>query len=144
MISNIHRYGLPFVSPNNILVSTVNGTGAGIEIIYVLVFIIFSPKKERIKIVGLFTVVLSMFSTVVFVSLFALHGISRKLFCGFAAAIFSVIMYGSPLSIMVSQPLFHYHTIVTLLPILNKLFYIVIYFILGKITLSSQTMQFIL
>ncbi|XP_004502575.1 bidirectional sugar transporter SWEET1-like [Cicer arietinum] len=93
-------YGLPFVSPNNILVSTVNGTGAGIEIIYVLVFIIFSPKKERIKIVGLFTVVLSMFSTVVFVSLFALHGISRKLFCGFAAAIFSVIMYGSPLSIM--------------------------------------------
>ncbi|XP_058786845.1 bidirectional sugar transporter SWEET1-like isoform X2 [Vicia villosa] len=93
-------YGLPFVSPHNILVSTINGTGAVIEIIYVLTFIIFAPKKEKIKIFGLFTGVLSVFSVVVSVSLFALHGTPRKIFCGFAAAIFSVIMYGSPLSIM--------------------------------------------
>lgn len=98
-----HRYGLPFVSPHNLLVSTVNGTGAVIEIIYVFIFIIFAPKKEKIKILGLFTLVLFIFSVVVFVSLFALHSLSRKLFCGFAAAIFSVIMYGSPLSIMVRQ-----------------------------------------
>ncbi|CAJ2667600.1 bidirectional sugar transporter SWEET1-like [Trifolium pratense] len=93
-------YGLPFVSPHNLLVSTVNGTGAVIEIIYVLIFIIFAPKKEKLKIFGLFTAVLSVFSIVVFVSLFALHGTPRKVFCGFAASIFSVIMYGSPLSIM--------------------------------------------
>ncbi|GAU37428.1 hypothetical protein TSUD_395470 [Trifolium subterraneum] len=93
-------YGLPFVSPHNLLVSTVNGTGAVIEIIYVLIFIIFAPKKEKLKIFGLFTAVLSVFSIVVFVSLFALHGLPRKVFCGFAASIFSVIMYGSPLSIM--------------------------------------------
>ncbi|TKY74170.1 Bidirectional sugar transporter SWEET1 [Spatholobus suberectus] len=93
-------YGLPFVSPHNILVSTVNGTGTLIEIIYVLIFIILAPRKEKAKILGLFTFVLSVFSAVVFVSLFALHGTSRKLFCGFAAAIFSIIMYGSPLSIM--------------------------------------------
>lgn len=93
-------YGLPFVSPNNIPVTTVNGTGAGIEIIYVLIFIIFAPKKEKIKIFALFTLVLSVFSAVVFVSLFAFHGNHRKAFCGFAMAIFSVIMYGSPLSIM--------------------------------------------
>ncbi|KAI5405759.1 bidirectional sugar transporter SWEET1 [Lathyrus oleraceus] len=93
-------YGLPFVSPHNILVSTINGTGAVIEIIYVLIFITFAPKKEKIKIFGLFTAVLSVFSVVVFVSLFALHGTPRKNFCGFAATIFSVIMYGSPLSIM--------------------------------------------
>ncbi|WJX34061.1 Bidirectional sugar transporter sweet1 [Trifolium repens] len=93
-------YGLPFVSPHNLLVSTVNGAGAAIEIIYVLIFIIFAPKKEKLKIFGLFTAVLSVFSIVVFVSLFALHGTPRKVFCGFAASIFSVIMYGSPLSIM--------------------------------------------
>ncbi|KAL5075604.1 hypothetical protein RYX36_014588, partial [Vicia faba] len=93
-------YGLPFVSPHNILVSTINGTGAVIEIIYVFIFILFAPKREKIKIFGLFTAVLSVFSIVVFVSLFALHGTYRKMFCGFAAAIFSVIMYGSPLSIM--------------------------------------------
>ncbi|XP_034674855.1 bidirectional sugar transporter SWEET1 [Vitis riparia] len=93
-------YGLPFVSKNNILVSTINGTGAAIEIIYVLTFIAYSIKKERAKILGLFIFVLSVFGVVVFVSLFALHGHSRTLFCGLAATIFSIIMYASPLSIM--------------------------------------------
>ncbi|KAJ1411107.1 SWEET sugar transporter [Sesbania bispinosa] len=93
-------YGLPFVSPHNILVTIINGAGAVIEVVYVFIFIFFSPKKEKAKILGLFTFVTTVFSAVVFVSLFALHGNSRKIFCGFAAAIFSIIMYGSPLSIM--------------------------------------------
>lgn len=97
------RYGLPFVSKNNLLVSTINGTGAAIEIVYVLVFIVYAPRKEKSKILGLLTLVLAIFATVAFVSLFALHDNSRKLFCGFAATIFSIIMYASPLSIIVSQ-----------------------------------------
>ena len=98
-ISN--RYGLPFVSEHNILVSTINGTGAGIEIIYVLIFIIYAGNTEKIRILELFTFVLSVFGVVVFGSLFALNGHDRKLFCGLAATIFSIIMYGSHLSIMV-------------------------------------------
>ncbi|KAL3339804.1 hypothetical protein AABB24_028422 [Solanum stoloniferum] len=94
-------YGLPFVSPNNMLVSIINGTGAGLEAFYVLVFLIFAPKKEKAKISGILFVVLSIFSTVALVSMLALHGNNRKVFSGFAAAIFSIIMYGSPLSIMV-------------------------------------------
>ncbi|KAF8404374.1 hypothetical protein HHK36_009257 [Tetracentron sinense] len=93
-------YGLPFVSSHNILVSTINGTGAVIEFIYVLIFILYAPKREKGKILGLLTLVLTVFFTVALVSLFALHGKTRKLFCGFAATIFSIIMYGSPLSIM--------------------------------------------
>ncbi|KAA3485065.1 bidirectional sugar transporter SWEET1 [Gossypium australe] len=93
-------YGLPFVSKNNILVSTINGTGAAIESIYVLIFIIYAPKKEKAKIFGLFTFVLTVFTAVALISLFALHGNGRKLFCGLAATIFSIIMYASPLSIM--------------------------------------------
>ncbi|KAK7385064.1 hypothetical protein VNO78_30771 [Psophocarpus tetragonolobus] len=93
-------YGLPFVSPNNILVSIINGIGSVIELIYVLIFITFAPKKERNKVLGLFAFVVAVFSIVVLVSLLALHGNARKLFSGFAAAIFSIIMYGSPLSIM--------------------------------------------
>lgn len=99
----MYRYGLPFVSPNNLLVSTINGTGASIESIYVLIFIIFAPKKEKAKILGLLAFVLTVFSAAALVSLFALHGHMRKLFCGFAATIFSIIMYASPLSIMVSS-----------------------------------------
>ncbi|XVE55214.1 hypothetical protein DITRI_Ditri03aG0141600 [Diplodiscus trichospermus] len=93
-------YGLPFVSENNLLVSTINGTGAAIESIYVLIFIIYAPKKEKAKILGLFTFVLAAFSAVALISIFALHGSGRKLFCGLAATIFSIIMYASPLSIM--------------------------------------------
>ncbi|KAK9740913.1 hypothetical protein RND81_03G070400 [Saponaria officinalis] len=94
------RYGLPFVSPNNILVTTINGTGAVIESVYVLVFLILAPKKEKLKIGGLLALILSIFAAVAFVSLFALHGNKRKIFCGIAASVFSIIMYGSPLSIM--------------------------------------------
>ncbi|GKB65945.1 bidirectional sugar transporter SWEET1-like protein [Tanacetum coccineum] len=93
-------YGLPFVSENNTLVTVINGTGAGIEAIYVLIFLIYAPKKEKAKVLGLLTFVLAAFSTTALVSVFALHGKRRRYFCGFAAAIFSVIMYGSPLSIM--------------------------------------------
>ncbi|PIA47708.1 hypothetical protein AQUCO_01400360v1 [Aquilegia coerulea] len=93
-------YGLPFVSPHNLLVSTINFTGATIESIYVLVYIVFAPKKMRKKMLILLSMVLTVFSTVALVSLFALHGNGRKLFCGFAATIFSICMYASPLSIM--------------------------------------------
>ncbi|KAH1114280.1 hypothetical protein J1N35_007658 [Gossypium stocksii] len=93
-------YGLPFVSKNNLLVSTINGTGAGIETIYVLIFIFYAPKTEKARILGLFACVLTVFSAVALISLFALHGNGRKLFCGLAATIFSIIMYASPLSIM--------------------------------------------
>lgn len=93
-------YGLPFVSQNNILVSIINGTGAAIEAIYVLIFIIYAPKKEKAKIFGLFAAVLTVFSAVALVSVLALHGSNRKLLCGLAATVFSIIMYASPLSIM--------------------------------------------
>ncbi|CAN6555730.1 unnamed protein product [Malus baccata var. baccata] len=93
-------YGLPFVSANNFLVSTVNGTGAAMELTYVLVFIIFAPKREKAKILGLFTAVLALFSAVALVSLFALHDKTRKLFCGLAATVFAIIMFSSPFSIM--------------------------------------------
>ncbi|GAA0158949.1 hypothetical protein Leryth_019629 [Lithospermum erythrorhizon] len=93
-------YGLPFVSPNNILVSTINGTGAAIEITYVLIFSTFAPNKEKKKILGLLILVLTVFVAIVLVSLFALHGNNRKLFCGLAATIFSIVMYASPLTII--------------------------------------------
>ncbi|KAF8026511.1 hypothetical protein BT93_F3102 [Corymbia citriodora subsp. variegata] len=93
-------YGLPFVSPNNLLVSTINGTGAAIEFVYVMIFLVFAPRKEKAKILGLLTFVLTVFAAVALVSLLALHGNTRKLFCGVAATVFSIIMYASPLSIM--------------------------------------------
>ncbi|KAI3820092.1 hypothetical protein L1987_13950 [Smallanthus sonchifolius] len=71
-------YGLPFVSENNTLVTVINGTGAGIEAIYVLIFVIYAPKKEKLKVLGLVTFVLAAFSTVAVVSVAALHVIRTK------------------------------------------------------------------
>ncbi|KAJ4700875.1 Bidirectional sugar transporter SWEET [Melia azedarach] len=93
-------YGLPFISKDNMLVSTINGAGSAIESIYVLVFLIFAPKKEKAKIFGLFMAVITVFAAVALVSLLALHGNARKIFCGSAASVFSIIMYASPLSVM--------------------------------------------
>lgn len=93
-------YGLPFVSPNNLLVSTINGTGAVIELVYVVIFIALATKREKAKVLGLSACVLSIFAAVALVSVFALHGGTRKLFCGLAATVASIIMYASPLSIM--------------------------------------------
>ncbi|KAL5982661.1 hypothetical protein ACLOJK_016736 [Asimina triloba] len=93
-------YGLPFVSPHNLLVSTINGTGAVIESVYVIIFLIYAPKKGKVKIMGLLALALTVFAAVVLVSLIPLHGQKRKIFCGFAATIFSICMYASPLSIM--------------------------------------------
>ncbi|MCL7037174.1 hypothetical protein MKW94_014767 [Papaver nudicaule] len=83
------RYGLPFVSPHNILVTTINGIGA------VIVFIVYAPKT------GLLALRLVIFASISLVSVFAIHDHNvRKLFCGFAATIFSICMYSSPLSVM--------------------------------------------
>ncbi|KAG2665726.1 hypothetical protein I3843_15G021500 [Carya illinoinensis] len=93
-------YGLPFVSTDNLLVATINGTGSAIEFIYVIIFLIFAPKREKAKIFGLLMFVLAVFALVALVSLLALHENNRKVFCGFGTTIFSIIMYASPLSIM--------------------------------------------
>ncbi|KAF7025159.1 hypothetical protein CFC21_037387 [Triticum aestivum] len=93
-------YGLPFVSPNNILVTTINGAGSVIEAIYVVIFLIFAERRAKVRMLGLLSVVTAIFATVVLVSLLALHGKARTVFCGLAATVFSICMYASPLSIM--------------------------------------------
>ncbi|XP_030544141.1 bidirectional sugar transporter SWEET1-like isoform X2 [Rhodamnia argentea] len=98
-------YGLPFVSRNNLLLSTINGIGGVIEFTYVVIFLIYAQKKERTKVMGLFALITTLFLAIAFVSLLALHGNTRKFFCGVAAALFSTIMYASPLSVMVPNGL---------------------------------------
>lgn len=93
-------YGLPFISPNNILLSTITGTGAIIESTYVLIFVIYAPKMERTKIFGLVALAVAIFSTVALVSFFVLDGKTRKLFTGVFVDIFAIAMFASPLSIM--------------------------------------------
>ncbi|KAK9075090.1 hypothetical protein SSX86_003409 [Deinandra increscens subsp. villosa] len=93
-------YGLSFVSENNTLVMVINGVGAVIEAVYVVVFVMYATKEAKTKVVGLVCFAVAAFSTVALVSVFSLSGDTRRSFCGFTASVFSVIMYASPLSIM--------------------------------------------
>ena len=93
-------YGLPFISPNNFLVATINIAGTVIESIYVLIFLIFAPKKEKTKLLVILCMVLAAFATIACISLFALHGNHRKILCGVVSTICATVMYASPLSAM--------------------------------------------
>ncbi|ONH89807.1 hypothetical protein PRUPE_8G017500 [Prunus persica] len=52
-------YGLPLVSPKNILMLTINTIGAAIEAIYLLIVFLLAPKMEKEKILELLTSALS-------------------------------------------------------------------------------------
>jgi len=93
-------YGLPFITSHNILVTTINGSGAAIEFIYICMFLIFAPPKPRRRILLLFVGGMVFFTAVVVISLTALQGNKRKLFVGSIAATFSACVYAAPLSIM--------------------------------------------
>ncbi|KAL1543742.1 Bidirectional sugar transporter sweet1 [Salvia divinorum] len=94
-------YGLPFVSPNNYMVTAINGTGVVIESVYVLIFLVFAAKKEKGRTMALLFGILAIFSTVALVSILAIkQEKKRQMFCGLVASVFSIIMYASPLTIM--------------------------------------------
>nr|ACG28388.1 seven-transmembrane-domain protein 1 [Zea mays] len=95
-------YGLPFVSPNNMLVSTINGAGAAIEAVYVVIFLgVRVQPADAAADAGAWRRRFSAaFAAVALASMLALHGQGRKLMCGLAATVCSICMYASPLSIM--------------------------------------------
>nr|GMD50194.1 bidirectional sugar transporter SWEET1-like [Ipomoea batatas] len=93
-------YGLPFVSPNNILMTTIDGIGTVIELAFVVIFLVFAPKNEKKKIGGLLILVVGVFVAVALLSVLVFHGRTRQLFCGFASLISTAIMFFSPLSVI--------------------------------------------
>ncbi|XP_024996935.1 bidirectional sugar transporter SWEET4-like isoform X3 [Cynara cardunculus var. scolymus] len=67
-------YGLPLVHPHSLLVITINGSGFVIETIYLLLFLIYSDRKQRVKV--------------------------RSSIVGSIAIVGNIMMYASPLSVM--------------------------------------------
>lgn len=46
-------YGQPWVHPDSTLVLTINGIGLGLELIYLIIFFIYGPKKDRVTLLCL-------------------------------------------------------------------------------------------
>eukprot|EP01018_Ginkgo_biloba_P012405 Gb_17603 [translate_table: standard] len=93
-------YGLPLVTSDNILVSTINGAGAVLETAYICIYLAFAPPKNRTKVMKLFIGVWVLFAVIVVVSFTLLHHTARLMFIGTIGTVLSVCMFAAPLSIM--------------------------------------------
>ncbi|CAN0904366.1 Putative bidirectional sugar transporter SWEET7d [Linum grandiflorum] len=95
-------YGTPFITPNSILVITINGIGLGIELIYLSIFVYYDRKnKGRKKVLyGILGEVI-LLAAIALIAKLAFHTQrNRNLFVGVFADIFNIIMYASPLAVM--------------------------------------------
>ncbi|XP_026453758.1 bidirectional sugar transporter SWEET17-like [Papaver somniferum] len=92
-------YGL--LKPDGMLIVTVNGAGAVLQVIYVTLFIIYAPRDSKIKhlkLVGILNV--GFYGAVLLITLLATHGSLRLTVVGFICAGFTLGMYGAPLGAM--------------------------------------------
>ncbi|KAF9602485.1 hypothetical protein IFM89_028499 [Coptis chinensis] len=94
-------YGLPMVHPHSMLVLTINGTGLVIELAYVLLFILNSDGKKRLR------VLVILVAEFIFVGIVALLVINlahtyeqRSLIVGCICVVFGTGMYVAPLAVM--------------------------------------------
>ncbi|KAJ0802619.1 putative SWEET sugar transporter [Helianthus annuus] len=94
-------YGLPLVHPNSLLVITINGAGLFIETVYLLMFLIYSARKQRIK------VLLILLAEIVFVGVLSALVLTvahttkvRSNIVGSIAIVGNIMMYAAPLSVM--------------------------------------------
>jgi solute carrier family 50 protein (sugar transporter) len=97
-------YGMPMVHPHSILVVTINGSGIAIELTYIILFFIFSDKKKRVIVLLVLLVELIFIGVLTALVLALSHSYKeRSLIVGIICILFNVMMYASPLVVMVSR-----------------------------------------
>jgi len=95
-------YGLPMVHPNSILVVTINGSGSVLELIFVTLFLIYSDGKKRLKVLLWLLLELAFIAALTSVTLTQVHSLKKRSeIVGTICILFNIMMYASPLSIMV-------------------------------------------
>ncbi|KAF2579828.1 hypothetical protein F2Q68_00004127 [Brassica cretica] len=99
-------YGLPFVQPDSLLVITINGTGLFMELVYVTIFFIFATSPIRRKITIAMMIEVIFMAVVIFCTLYFLPTTKqRSMLIGILCIVFNVIMYASPLTVMIPNGL---------------------------------------
>ncbi|KAA0044958.1 bidirectional sugar transporter SWEET4-like [Cucumis melo var. makuwa] len=94
-------YGLPVVHPGSILVITINATGTLIELVYIILFFVFSDRKKRVKVLLVLLIELVFITLLTLLVLFVFHTHSkRSMVVGTICILFNIGMYASPLAVM--------------------------------------------
>ncbi|KAK9059351.1 hypothetical protein SSX86_021971 [Deinandra increscens subsp. villosa] len=94
-------YGLPVVHPHSLLVITINGTGLLIETVYLLLFLIYCGRKQRIKVLLIMLGELLFLGVLSVLALTVAHSTKvRSDIVGSIAIVGNIMMYAAPLSVM--------------------------------------------
>lgn len=92
-------YGL--LKPGGLLIVTVNGAGAALQAIYVVLYLAYAPRETKIKMAKVVLAVnIVFFAAVIVVGLVALHGAVRLFAVGLLCAALTVGMYAAPMAAM--------------------------------------------
>lgn len=95
-------YGLPMVHPHSILVVTINGSGSVLALIFVTLFLIYSDGKKRLKVFLCLSLELLLIAALTFFTLTQVHTFKKRSeIVGSVCILFNIMMYASPLSVMV-------------------------------------------
>ncbi|PWA73648.1 bidirectional sugar transporter SWEET6b [Artemisia annua] len=96
-------YGLPFNHPKSTLVVTINGIGLFLEVIYIIFFIKYGTKKNLKWIARWLLAEAVVFGTIATIDLTVFHThTARSSFVGAFCVVFGIIMYASPLTVMLN------------------------------------------
>nr|AZZ65888.1 sugar transporter [Dianthus spiculifolius] len=90
-------YGI--IKPGAILVSTVNGFGALVQLVYVTLFLIFAPSSKKAT-TAMWVVIVDVgcLGAILSISWFLMNEDMRINVIGLIGAALNIVMYGSPLS----------------------------------------------
>ncbi|KAI3858438.1 hypothetical protein MKW98_021803 [Papaver atlanticum] len=94
-------YGLPFIHPHSILVVTINGVGLVMEFAYIVCYLMYATKKQRMYVAKVLGGETAFFAIIVGITMGVFHTVkSRGTFVGIFCLIFNILMYAMPLDNM--------------------------------------------
>ncbi|XP_016503471.1 bidirectional sugar transporter SWEET2-like [Nicotiana tabacum] len=93
-------YGTPLVSPDNLLVTTVNSVGAVFQLAYIVLFVMHTEKEKKFRMLGCILTVFGLFAIIVIGSLLILDLQLRRIIIGSLSCASLISMFASPLFII--------------------------------------------
>ncbi|XP_028804762.1 bidirectional sugar transporter SWEET9-like [Neltuma alba] len=90
-----------FLKSHAILIITINSIGCVIEITYLILYVIYAPRKQKISTMAMLAIFdVGGFGLTMIISVFAFKGIDRVHAVGWVCAVFNIAVFAAPLSIM--------------------------------------------
>ncbi|OIT00317.1 PREDICTED: bidirectional sugar transporter SWEET2-like [Nicotiana attenuata] len=93
-------YGTPLISPDNLLVTTVNSVGAVFQLAYIVLFVMSIEKEKKFRMLGWILTVFGLFSIIVIGSLLIVDLQLRRIIMGSLSCASLISMFASPLFII--------------------------------------------